>query len=120
MRILANENMPASVLLHLRTAGHDVLSAKESLRGEEDAVLLARAQAEERVLISQDKDFEELAFRSGLPAACGVILFRLHGQDPDADRRRMIEVLDSTADWLGLFSVVDERRVRSRALPPTS
>jgi predicted nuclease of predicted toxin-antitoxin system len=118
MKFLANENMPSSVIHHLRSGGHDVLAAKESLRGECDEVILARAQAEGRVLISQDKDFGELAFRSGLPADCGVVLFRLDGPNPEADSRRMIEVLSATTDWLGRFSVVDERRVRSRPIPP--
>jgi predicted nuclease of predicted toxin-antitoxin system len=118
MKFLANENMPSSVIRQLRSGGHDVLAAKESLRGECDEVILARAQSEGRVLISQDKDFGELAFRSGLPADCGVVLFRLDGPDPETDSRRMIEVLSATNDWPGRFSVVDERRVRSRPIPP--
>jgi predicted nuclease of predicted toxin-antitoxin system len=65
------------------------------MRGTTDDAILARAQSELRILISQDKDFGELAFRSGLPADCGVILFRLQGQSPEADQLRMIEV-DST------------------------
>jgi predicted nuclease of predicted toxin-antitoxin system len=65
------------------------------MRGETDDAILARAQSELRILISQDKDFGELAFRSGLPSDCGVILFRLQGQSPEADQLRMIEV-DST------------------------
>ena len=117
MQFLANENMPMSVILHLRAAGHDVVAAKESMRGETDDAILARAQSEHRILISQDKDFGELAYRSGRPADCGVILFRLQGQSPEADQLRMIEVLGSTTTWSGLFSVVDERRIRSRPLP---
>ena len=63
------------------------------MRGETDDAILARAQSEHRILISQDKDFGELAYRSGLPADCGVILFRLQSQSPEADQLRMIEVL---------------------------
>jgi hypothetical protein len=48
MQFLANENMPMSVILHLRAAGHDVLAAKESMRGETDNAILARAQSELR------------------------------------------------------------------------
>lgn len=67
MRILANENITGSVIEELRQRGHDVLAVKESMRGEQDDVILARAQAEERILITQDKDFGELAFRSHWP-----------------------------------------------------
>ena len=51
MRLLANENMPGSVVTRLRQNGHDVLAVKESLRGAKDIDILARAQAESRVLI---------------------------------------------------------------------
>jgi len=77
MRVLVNENIAATVIQELRHRGHDVLSAKESMRGAPDDVILARAQAEKRLLITQDKDFGELARVSGLPAACGVNLFRM-------------------------------------------
>lgn len=117
---LANENMPGSVIRHLRDAGHDVLSVKEVLRGADDVTVLSRAQRESRILLSQDKDFGELAFRVGLPAQCGVILFRLTGDDPAADQQRMTDVIESRADWAGMFSVADNLRVRMRPLPPVS
>ena len=116
MRFLTNENMPAAVVLGLRAAGHDVLSAKESLRGVSDETILRRAQVESRVLLSQDKDFGELAFRSDLPADCGIVLIRLAG-GRDADVRRMLQVRAIEVVWRGQFSVVDEQRVRSRPLP---
>jgi hypothetical protein len=50
-----------------------VLSVKESMRSEEDDVILARAQAEDRIVVTHDKDFGELAFRCHLPASFGVI-----------------------------------------------
>ena len=116
MRLLADENMPGTVVEQLRAAGHDVLAAKESMRGAADPEILARAQAESRVLISHDKYFGELAFRSHLPAKCGVILFRLDGDDPDEDVRRMIQAVQSWSDWTGTFAVVEPYRIRLRPL----
>lgn len=72
MRILANENFPGPVIRALRQRGHDVVSVKETMRGASDPQVLARAQAEERLVVAFDKDFGELAFRFGLPARCGV------------------------------------------------
>ena len=117
MRLLTNENMPASLIQRLRLLGHDVLSVKESLKGEDDQVILARAQLEARILLTQDKDFGELAFRAGLAADCGVILFRLPGDDPQADQQRMVDVIESRTDWAGMFSVVEQFRIRLRPLP---
>jgi predicted nuclease of predicted toxin-antitoxin system len=110
--------MPNSVTLHLRGSGHDVVSAKESMRGADDISVLARAQLESRILLSQDKDFGELAFRSNLPAESGIILFRLSGEFPGDDQHRMIEAIESRDDWAGTFSVVDDTRIRMRPLLP--
>jgi predicted nuclease of predicted toxin-antitoxin system len=119
MRLILNENISGSVVQALRDRGHDVLAVKESMRGGGDADILARAQADARLVITQDKDFGELAFRCGLPAQCGVLLFRLSGSNPNADTRRMLDVIESRADWAGQFAIVTDDRLRMRPLPST-
>jgi len=117
MRIIANENITGSVISRLRAKGHDVTSVKETSRGANDSDVLSQAQAEQRLVITHDKDFGELAFRFGLPAECGVVLFRLSGDDPVVDNQRIIEVLESSLDWAGHFCVVDDEKIRVRSLP---
>ena len=119
VRFLANENVSATVITSLRQIGHDVLSVKESMRSAADDVILARAQSDLRIAVTHDKDFGELAFHTGLPAECGVILIRLAGPDRDADNRRAIEAIESRTDWAGHFSVVTDDRIRMRPLPST-
>jgi predicted nuclease of predicted toxin-antitoxin system len=116
MRWLANENVSASVIQGLRNRGDDVLSVKESFRGTRDPQVLARAQADNRVLITHDKDFGELAFRAALPAACGIVLLRLSGASPAQDNHRALEALGSAIVWEGHFAVVTDDRVRTRPL----
>jgi len=120
VRFLVNENVTGTVIDELRQLGHDVLSAKESMRSELDDVILARAQAEKHIVITHDKDFGELAFRAVLPSDSGVILVRLTGADPDSDNRRILDVITGRTDWAGHFSVVTDDRIRMRALPSTS
>ena len=120
MRIIANENIAGTVVRTLREHGHDVLAVRECMRGEADALILARAQAENRIVITHDKDFGELAFRSRLPVTCGVVLFRLSGADPEADNRRSLDALESRDDWPGQFAVVTDDRIRIRSLPGSS
>jgi predicted nuclease of predicted toxin-antitoxin system len=118
MRLLVNENVSATVIQALRQRGHDVLSAKESMRGESDSAVLLRARQEGRLVVTHDKDFGELAFRNCLPAECGILLFRLGGADPDSDNRRMLEVIQGRQDWAGHFAVVTDDQIRIRLLPP--
>jgi predicted nuclease of predicted toxin-antitoxin system len=61
MRFLANENVPGLVAAALRGRGHDVVAVKESMRGASDRAILERAHADERLVVTCDKDFGELA-----------------------------------------------------------
>ena len=118
MRLICNENISGTVVEMLRDRGHDVLAVKESLRGATDVFILSRAQTKSRLVVTQDKDFGELAFRFGLPAGCGVILFRLGGNNPNVDNYRVVEVLESRSDWAGQFASATNDRIRLRPLPP--
>lgn len=117
LRILANENFPGPLIRELRRRGHDVASVKESMRGAGDRDVLARAQAESRLVVTFDKDFGELAYRFDLPASSGVILFRLSGSDPEIDNARALSALESGIEWTGYFAVVSDDRIRVRPLP---
>jgi predicted nuclease of predicted toxin-antitoxin system len=69
------------------------------------------------VLLTFDKDFGELAWRSGLPASCGIVLFRLPALSPAGVGKVIADVLTSRDDWPGHFSVVEPGRIRVRMLP---
>jgi predicted nuclease of predicted toxin-antitoxin system len=116
MRFLADENFPGSAVRELRAAGHDVEWVRETSPGMTDASVLAWASREERVVLTFDKDFGELAWRSALPAKCGVVLFRLPmpgARDAGAVLARLVAQRD---DWTGHFTVVEPGRFRMRAL----
>lgn len=116
MRILANENVPQPVVASLRTRGHDVAWITEIRRGMEDREVLALAQQEQRVVVTFDKDFGELAFAARLPASCGVVLFRLQGASPEVDNQRAVTALSGRDDWSGVFAIIEDDRVRVRAI----
>lgn len=117
MRILANENVPGPVVAGLRERGHDVAAVKETMPGAPDRVVLQRAQAEARLIVTFDKDFGELAVRFGLSAPTGIVLLRLGGSSPDADNARAVAAITSREDWAGHFAVVTDDRIRLRPLP---
>lgn len=116
MRFLANENFPSDAVEALRQQGYDVTWIRTDAPGSSDTVVLAMAQAENRILLTFDKDFGELAFRSGLPANSGIVLFRLRMTSAPRLAQVVVAALATRTDWAGHFSVVEEDRIRMRPL----
>ena len=117
MKLLADENFPELAVFALREAGYDVLWARTDMAGSPDVDILARARAESRLVVTFDKDFGELAYRVGLPATSGVIIFRLVPASPEFVAERAVAVLQSRDDWYGKFAIAEEARIRLRPLP---
>ena len=117
MRILADENFAGDAVIALRERGHDVAWVRSDAPGSSDPQVIARAQVEERVLITFDKGFGELTFRVGLPASSGVVLFRISASSPAYVARVAVAALESRTDWAGHFAVVEDDRIRMTPLP---
>ncbi|MFB0537595.1 MAG: DUF5615 family PIN-like protein [Anaerolineae bacterium] len=117
MRILADENFPGDAVAALRERGHDVAWVRADAPGSSDIQVLARAQAKGRILVTFDKDFGELAFRSKLPASSGVVLFRISAPSSAHVARVAVAALESRTDWVGHFAVVEDDRIRMTPLP---
>jgi predicted nuclease of predicted toxin-antitoxin system len=118
VRFLANENFPGDAVDALRRNGHDVVWARTDAPGASDQEILARAQREERVLVTFDKDFGELAWRTRLPAECGIVLFRMPMPAPARVGEVLSRILTSREDWHGNFTVAEAGRMRVKRLPP--
>ncbi len=117
MRLLANENFPRVAVEALHAADHDLAWVKTDAPGSSDVEVLERAQAEDRLLLTFDKDFGELVFRSGLSASSGVILFRALAPSPALLARFAVRALASRSDGSGHFSVIENDRIRMTPLP---
>ncbi len=64
MRFLLDENVSYRVASHLKASSHDAVHVSEiGLTSTDDAIILARARAEGRVLISSDHDFVQMLSR---------------------------------------------------------
>jgi predicted nuclease of predicted toxin-antitoxin system len=116
MRLLANENFPGPAVAALSEAGHDVVWIRKAAPGISDTEVLAWAVRDNRILVTFDKDFGELAARSSLPRSCGIVLFRLPMPPPTRVSARLSELLGMRSDWLGHFSVIEPGRIRMRSL----
>jgi predicted nuclease of predicted toxin-antitoxin system len=116
MRFLANENFPLDAVEALRQKGHDVIWIRTESPGISDPEVLSRAQAEDRILLTFDKDFGELAFRIKLPATSGIILFRISAPSSAVVAQKVIVAIALREDWIGHFSVVEDDKIRMRKL----
>ena len=76
LRFLADESFDFRVVRALRDAGHDVAAIVESSPGIPDGRVLALAESEQRVLLTEDRDFGWLVFAAGQEASAGVIYLR--------------------------------------------
>jgi len=120
MRILLDENMPGDAAAMLRSCGHDVVWIRTDSPGATDEAILARAVLEQRLLITFDKDFGNLAFCQGHVASCGVLLFRIATPSAAAVAKKIADIVNDRTDWIGWFSVVDDRRIRMTPIPASS
>lgn len=105
---------------HSGTKGMMWFGYAPMLLGSSDRVVLARAQAENRVIVTFNKDFGELAFRVGIPAASGIVLFRIASSSSERIAKLVVVVLASRTDWAGHFTVVEPDRIRMKLLPDGS
>jgi predicted nuclease of predicted toxin-antitoxin system len=67
MNVLLDTCVWGGATAELRAAGHDVLWTGDLAQDPGDEDILAQAHREQRVLITLDKDFGELAIRRNLP-----------------------------------------------------
>lgn len=111
MRFLVDECTGPAVARWLREQSHDVFSAFEEARGATDDEVFHRAVAEERILITNDKDFGEKVYRSKQPHH-GVIFLRLRDERTASKIAVLEKLLVSYAEQLsGAFVVVTETQV---------
>ena len=67
MKVLLDTCVWGGVLTEVQAAGHDVIWSGEWDEDPGDEEILAHAHSQERVLITLDKDFGEMAVVRGLP-----------------------------------------------------
>jgi uncharacterized protein DUF5615 len=116
MRFLANENFPGAAVAALAEDGQDIVWVRTAAPGMSDPDVLAWAVREERILLTFDKDFGDLARASALPSTTGVVLFRMPMPRPSDVGRRLADLIAARDDWAGHFSVIEPGRVRMRHL----
>lgn len=113
MRVLFDVGVGRKAEEFLAAQGHDVKAVRDLDPKMLDEDILELAAAEARLVITMDKDFGELVYRSRRSHA-GVLLLRLEaatGDDKVAVIRTLVEYADELA---GRFAVYQNGKLRIR------
>lgn len=114
MKILLDENIDVRLKAALAILGHDVTAiVTDYSQSITDQQVLAIAVAEERLLVTNDRDFGELIVRSQAEHR-GVLYLRLSTVDFASLLERVTVVLTTQQGLLHEFLIVTDQRIRRR------
>lgn len=113
MKFIVDECTGPKVAGWLADNGHDVYSVPDQSRGWTDEQVLQKALVENRILITNDKDFGYLIFKNQM-AHAGVILMRLENETSASKVAVLGSLLSGYGEYVteNCFIVVTETSIR--------
>jgi predicted nuclease of predicted toxin-antitoxin system len=115
MKVLLDTCVWGGAKAELQASGHDVFWTGDLARDPGDEDILAQAHREQRVLVTLDKDFGELAIRQNLPH-CGIV--RIVNISARLQGTVCQQVLTQYGDELTKGAIVTVEAGRVRIRPP--
>lgn len=113
LMFIADEGVEKEIVLTLRRK-YDVLYVAESMQSSADDQILRKANEENRILITLDKDFGELVYRLNQVHA-GVVLCRVQSMPIQEAVMLVAETIEKYGtDLRGAFTVIQPKNVRIR------
>lgn len=120
LRFLADESCDFAVVRVLRANGYDVIAIAEFMQRSVDDELIAQAHHDNRIVLTEDKDFGWLIFVSHADSA-GVILVRFPGNARQSLASTVLRLVqEHGSDLSGAFVVIEPGRTRIVQKPETA
>ncbi len=115
LKFLADESLEYSIVLWLRKQNYDVVSIAEDFPSVEDEKVLEKATQEDRIVITNDKDFGDLIFFNHLPHN-GVVLLRFRTEKVETKIKFLNSFLLNYSNKINnRFTSIDEAKIRIRS-----
>lgn len=112
MKFLADMNIEKPIVDELKRMGHNIIWVADLDRYLDDLSIFKIARKENRILLTNDKDFGEIVFRQKL-IPTGIVLFRIKGQDVRKKVKLLKKLLAAHSDKIvNHFVVVAKEKFR--------
>jgi predicted nuclease of predicted toxin-antitoxin system len=119
LRFLLDVHIAKSIAAALRSRGHDVLQAADQHGLCSDDEILALAAHEERILVTEDRDFSDLIYLQGRTPPPAILYLRTGpAHQPKMVERVMLVLANSLIE--GHMVVVEQANIRLRPFPAKS
>jgi len=116
LKLLIDECIPYRVVEELVKRRYNVFSVAENMKSARDIEILSKAVRDERLLITNDKDFGEMVFRSKGKHK-GIILLRLNDDSFENTLNKLLDLFKRFGKSLKHkdFVVVTDKSIRIRS-----
>ncbi|PSF31166.1 hypothetical protein C7H19_23185 [Aphanothece hegewaldii CCALA 016] len=117
MKIVADANTQSYIVKQLRSDGHDLIWIVEIAPSISDQQVLAIANDNQALLLTNDKDFGEMVFREKLSSYYGIILLRLDGLTTEQKCLIVSSFIKNNENKLAnTFTVITPTNIRTQKL----
>lgn len=115
MNFLANENFPFPSIKILESNGHFVRSISREFQGISDLEVIEIAVKNRLIILTFDKDYGEIIFKSKINNPPPVVFFRYKGTSTEFAGKTLCSLInDNRITFENCLTVIEENNIRQR------
>lgn len=116
VKFIADEGFSFPISSILRDKGYDVKWIGDIASGVDDRIVFEISRKEGRIILTEDKDFGELAIRFKCKTS-GIILLRIDPDQKELREKKVLELFRNFSDKLkGHLIIIDKQKFRFRKI----